>query len=168
MSANQVSANQVDFTARWLHHQFRAGDFHTTHVRHKQSLRVQDQSSPALQPEVIGRNSDSSASVAAPIIPASLPSVAGTISRLSQNVFSVRSRIVLLILPISRSPALATPPPITIRCGFSNQTTLDSPTPSLRPMSDQSASTNGSPASAAADNLYGTASSSERVLPAEL
>src|SRR5260370_38763794 len=107
MSDTQVCANQGDVTARCLHHQFPAGDFHTTHVRHKQSLRVQHQSSPALQPEVIGRNSDSSASVAAPIIPASLPSVAGTISRLSQNVFSVRSRIVLLLLPISRPPPLS-------------------------------------------------------------
>jgi hypothetical protein len=46
---------------------------------------------------LVGRNSDSSARVAAPIIPASLPSVAGTISRFSQNVFSVRSRIVFSI-----------------------------------------------------------------------
>ena len=88
------------------------------------------------------------ASAAAPIIPASLPSVASRIG-VSFIGRSARSRTSLRAGSSSRSPALITPPPTTIASGWKMLAKLAQATPSRRPIRSKTPIAVSSPASAA-------------------
>ena len=108
-----------------------------------QPARHQRPAAPRLR-----RASSTRASAAAPIMPASLPSVAARIG-VSFIGFSARSRTSRRAGSSSRSPARMTPPPTTIAFGWKMLAKLAQATPSRVPIRSKTAIAVSSPASAA-------------------
>src|SRR5439155_18369746 len=108
------------------------------HAQHAQGdvLEVSDRSRADREPHQPDAASNASnATIAAPIMPAEVPSSARTTRTESRIGFSTSRWVTSLARPSRSSPAAANPPPITTSSGSNVLIRLAIPEPRLRPIS---------------------------------